>query len=394
MSRDEHEVHGATEGGSPDEGRQAPTIKVWAPPILRLAPGRHLRLHRCRGEETRLEDCDIIIFQSVYHRICKHLADDTTREHGGLLLGHVSYPDDATPPTIIITNSLPAMSTHGTKVSLTFTEETWLAFQREADELDRLGVTLKRLGWYHSHPGLGIFLSNYDLDVCTNFNRPHHVALVVDPVRDAGGFFVRGEDGYRQRHPQGFWEFPDLRAGSIVTWKNMREVKGGGMTPALALLTDLSDEEDVATEEVVVEEAEAPPAAEPEVEQEAAPLITEDMSPGGSHAGALNGGESESPVLESRPPGLPAVMHLLDAGGAKPLRLALFSLVKRPLSKVRVMIWHGIKSRLRKTAPGAAGEIDAPHEQQRPPESAGRNDLTPPQTVGDQKDENTETTMR
>lgn len=211
--------------------------------VLVLPPSRHYRFHRCPGETTRSGDCDIVFYQSAYLSIVQHLAEDTTREHGGLLLGYLSHSADASPSTLNITRSLRAQFTNGTRTSLTFTEETWLLFQQQTDELEKLGAELQRLGWYHSHPGLGIFLSPWDLDVCTNFTRPHHVALVVDPIADLGGFFVNGEAGYRPRAPQGFWECPDTRAKSVVTWKNTSEVKRGMIIPALAILPELVSQE-------------------------------------------------------------------------------------------------------------------------------------------------------
>jgi 26S proteasome regulatory subunit N11 len=46
------------------------------------------------------------------------------------------------------------------------------------------------VGWYHSHPGYGIFLSDIDLkSQITFFNQPYHVALVVDPIKKEYGFF-------------------------------------------------------------------------------------------------------------------------------------------------------------------------------------------------------------
>ena len=37
------------------------------------------------------------------------------------------------------------------------------------------------LGWYHTHPGWGLFLSAHDQFIHGNFyGGPHHVALVID----------------------------------------------------------------------------------------------------------------------------------------------------------------------------------------------------------------------
>ena len=52
------------------------------------------------------------------------------------------------------------------------------------ESLDDLDFVYSIVGWYHSHPGIGCFMS--DTDVRTqegSFNSPHHSALVLDPVR-------------------------------------------------------------------------------------------------------------------------------------------------------------------------------------------------------------------
>jgi hypothetical protein len=46
------------------------------------------------------------------------------------------------------------------------------------------------VGWYHTHPGWGVFLSGPDSFICRNFfNRPLDLALVIDPCRQDRGFF-------------------------------------------------------------------------------------------------------------------------------------------------------------------------------------------------------------
>jgi proteasome lid subunit RPN8/RPN11 len=51
------------------------------------------------------------------------------------------------------------------------------------------------VGWYHSHPGYGVFLSDADIiSQATFFTQPYHVALVVDPIRQQHGFFKLSVD--------------------------------------------------------------------------------------------------------------------------------------------------------------------------------------------------------
>lgn len=177
--------------------------------------------HTCEGEARRPGDCEIFMLQSVYQGIVEHLKSDTAREHGGLLLGYELYAPGSA--TVVITHSLTAQHTKGTPTSLSFEPETWAEFDRQTDQMNEMGLKLQRVGWYHSHPNIAIFLSGWDIDVCTNFTRPNHLALVVDPVRDNGGFFVRGigKEGFRQHVPQGFIELHDEHDKSVVTWKNM-----------------------------------------------------------------------------------------------------------------------------------------------------------------------------
>lgn len=176
--------------------------------------------HRCDGEELRGSDCAIVLSQKVYDEIMAHLGSDTAREHGGLLLGHERQVSEKE-VEVWITHSLQAAHTTATSARLTFTEETWAEFDRQTEALCGLDLNLRRVGWYHSHPNHGVFLSSYDLNVCAEFNRPTHVALVVDPIRNEGGFFVMGEEGYRPHKPQGFWEVLEGGEHSVINWRNV-----------------------------------------------------------------------------------------------------------------------------------------------------------------------------
>ena len=89
------------------------------------------------------------------------------------------------------------------------------------------GHAVTRVGWYRSHPDLNIFLSHWDLDVCKELTaRQNPIALVVDPVKRRGGFFVRGKNGYQPQQAQGFLERHDLQESSIVDWINLKHEAG------------------------------------------------------------------------------------------------------------------------------------------------------------------------
>lgn len=57
------------------------------------------------------------------------------------------------------------------------------------DMLRRIGRTESVVGWYHSHPGFGCWLSNVDCQTQQSFEalHPRAVAVVVDPIQSVKG---------------------------------------------------------------------------------------------------------------------------------------------------------------------------------------------------------------
>lgn len=57
------------------------------------------------------------------------------------------------------------------------------------------------VGWYHSHPGFGVFMSARDIKTHRElFKEPYHVALVVDPILNEFDFYKVENDTYRKAH--------------------------------------------------------------------------------------------------------------------------------------------------------------------------------------------------
>jgi proteasome lid subunit RPN8/RPN11 len=83
-------------------------------------------------------------------------------------------------------------------------DATQVGVRFSRDGLDALAASLAKVdfeyvvvGWYHSHPGYGCFLSK--TDVATQramFSGAAHVALVVDPVKEEAGAFRLDGRGY------------------------------------------------------------------------------------------------------------------------------------------------------------------------------------------------------
>jgi proteasome lid subunit RPN8/RPN11 len=132
-----------------------------------------------------------------------HALSDPRVELGGVLLGEPCV-DDQDLPFVVIADSLRARHYENTAGSFTFTHETWAEFTRQRAVM---AAELQMVGWYHTHPNMGVFLSELDRFICEHFfNRPSDVALVIDPCQQDRGFFQWSGLGPPQR-TGGFYVF-------------------------------------------------------------------------------------------------------------------------------------------------------------------------------------------
>jgi proteasome lid subunit RPN8/RPN11 len=146
---------------------------------------RFSELRNPRQLGTLYQDGSVIVVrEAALEAILEYSEQDLAQERGGFLLGDV-YGQG--PQYAVIRHFHPALAAQGDSLSLTFTHETWVALTREI-EANFTGSLL--LGWQHTHPGLGVFLSAHDLFIHKNFFREAwQVALVVDPRRQEFGFY-------------------------------------------------------------------------------------------------------------------------------------------------------------------------------------------------------------
>ena len=62
-------------------------------------------------------------------------------------------------------------------------------------ELDSSGFDYIIVGWYHSHPGYGCFMSKTDINTQTSaFHESYHSAIVIDPInKEIEAFKLKGK---------------------------------------------------------------------------------------------------------------------------------------------------------------------------------------------------------
>jgi proteasome lid subunit RPN8/RPN11 len=129
----------------------------------------------------------IRISDEVLEGIEKHAYSLLTAEVGGMLMGKVRGK------TTTIEGFIPALSASAEQVTLTFTHDVWEDILTiAAKDFPDLSI----VGWYHTHPTFGIFLSEYDLFIQENFFAHNgNVALVIDPVQGLYGWFAKDSSG-------------------------------------------------------------------------------------------------------------------------------------------------------------------------------------------------------
>ncbi|MEI8082614.1 MAG: Mov34/MPN/PAD-1 family protein, partial [Actinomycetes bacterium] len=120
--------------------------------------------------------------RGVQARIYDHVYSSPGGEVGGVLVGEIPKSGP-----MRITAAIPALRAEGERASVTFTHDAWSDVHAI---MERKHKGKRIVGWYHSHPGFGIFLSEHDLFIQRNFfSDPAQVAYVVDPHASTEGLF-------------------------------------------------------------------------------------------------------------------------------------------------------------------------------------------------------------
>ena len=117
--------------------------------------------------------------------ILRHVPLEARHELGGLLAGEAGADEEGA--FVLVERALASPSENRTSVSVTFTPEDWDALWVARD---RECPGKRIVGWYHTHPGLRVFLSEQDRFIHRHFfTEAFQLALVVDPARSEWGVF-------------------------------------------------------------------------------------------------------------------------------------------------------------------------------------------------------------
>ena len=131
------------------------------------------------------DDMHIFLTEKILQEFWDWSKSDLNHELGGVFVGDLySYRGIN---YLEIAGYIKAQHYVNTAASFRFTHDTWSAITRDRENHfgDKVVV-----GWHHTHPGYGIFLSSTDMFSHRSFfNLPWMFALVVDPRAGNLGFF-------------------------------------------------------------------------------------------------------------------------------------------------------------------------------------------------------------
>lgn len=144
----------------------------------------------------------VVVASEVARLIRQHAHAHMKTEVCGVLIGAL------TDGSVQIDACIPGKDAAQAGTHVTFTQDTWehIYKVKDAEYPDA-----RIVGWYHSHPGFGIFLSDHDTFIHRNFfSAPEQVAWVYDPHSEEEGFFGWAGDRIQRL---GMVSFADGRGG-------------------------------------------------------------------------------------------------------------------------------------------------------------------------------------
>jgi len=128
------------------------------------------------GKKSIREIAEMVGTQNAYDPD-KQSAEELS-EIGGFLLGHF-YPQKKGKYYVSISTFVPITPEVNNRYTVKFGDEAWV----ELDDAYKNNPGERLVGWFHTHPGHGLFLSNADIKVHTEaFSEKYQFAMEIDPT--------------------------------------------------------------------------------------------------------------------------------------------------------------------------------------------------------------------
>ncbi|AMD22344.1 HGR005Wp [Eremothecium sinecaudum] len=154
--------------------------------LQRLMMSQRSNMIGAAATDVPLDDTKETVYISslALLKMLKHGRAGVPMEVMGLMLG--DFIDEYTVNVVDVF----AMPQSGTGVSVEAVDDVFQA--KMMDMLKQTGRDQMVVGWYHSHPGFGCWLSSVDVDTQRSFEQLNNraVAVVVDPIQSVKGKVV------------------------------------------------------------------------------------------------------------------------------------------------------------------------------------------------------------
>ena len=253
----------------------------------------------------------IFFQQEAVIALQEHLKGSPTQAIFGFLIGDVYRdPETGVLYTVIDKTLKLSQAIYGDKTEVVVAR----LWDRMQEQLAKAAGSL--LGWYHSHPGQGGYLTTHDVETHEKyFTDPWHVAILV--AAEAGGvtgrFFRASQNADWHKTPLPFYELlqpdsikPDGKKRSYITWRNYKAfeavvaAKPGSTPPKAAPLPPPPPPPPPVEEEEVEEEVEEVEAVEEEeVEAAREPKRTHETKPADGGFRIMRSSADDMPVIRT-----------------------------------------------------------------------------------------------
>ena len=153
-------------------------------------------------------------------KIEDHCFSETQIEVGGFLVGYLEGENAH------VTNVFPAKHSVGASTQLTFTHDSWNAIY---EQLEKEPESTSLIGWFHSHPNFGVFLSDHDKFIQANFfKQDGQITVVVDPIRGRRGWFFSSAGKIEKYEEEMPTDRKRLGVSDSNADQNIEAILGGG----------------------------------------------------------------------------------------------------------------------------------------------------------------------
>jgi proteasome lid subunit RPN8/RPN11 len=150
-----------------------------------------LPLAELPSEPNRKNNFRVYVLESAHKKMLHHVRQRLDVESGGILIGYPFRTPDSSTTFVVIIDIVVNKSNDRSSVHFTVSPEETLESRLL---IEKKFPGLMSVGWYHSHPGLHVFLSSQDMTIVRSiYNASWNVAWVIDPINNTEGIFYGPE---------------------------------------------------------------------------------------------------------------------------------------------------------------------------------------------------------